>query len=251
MRVAVGIVVALALGAGPASAQAPGGGTAPAYPGNTLTLSVPGPIVAGTVVKAHMSGHADWGGPTDNLTIPYDLALSVHNADIVPQCGQSYGAELQMNINVRVNASTSISNFVVDSNQNISPTPPNAGLDWSGDSLPFSIQPGLDHVLLCGYVRYVTDDVAWYQLPVTVKQPACTAVRSTVRRGSKLELKCNVSGPATVRFTGPRTRTVAVKIPSSNGRVKVSTTSLKRGRYRVTVRSNGLQLGAPMRVRVR
>lgn len=251
MRVVVGIVVALTLGAGTASAQAPGGGTAPAYPGNTITLSVPGPLVAGTVVTARMSGHAQWPGTTDDLTIPYDLALSVHNADVVPQCAQSYDQELQLNINVGVNASMSISNFVVDSNLHIAPNPPNAGLDWSGDSLAFSIKPGLDHVLLCGYVRYVTDSVAWYQLPVTVRQPACTAVRSTVKHGSKLELKCNVSGKATVRFVGPRTRTIAVKIPSTNGRVKVSTRSLKRGRYRVTVRSNGLQLGAPFRVRVR
>ncbi len=133
------------------------GGTAPAYPGNTLRLSVDGPLVAGTVVKAGMAGHPDWKGPTDDTTIPYDIPLFVQNADVVPHCAQSYGNRLQASINLNLNASTAISGFVVDGTQNISPKPPDQGLDWAGGSLPFSIKPGLDHVILCGYVRYIID----------------------------------------------------------------------------------------------
>src|SRR5215813_10675875 len=94
------------------------GGTAPAYPNNTLKLSVDGPLVAGTVVKAALSGHADWKGPTDDTTIAYDISLFVQNADVVPHCAQSYGGQLQASINLNLNASTSISGFVVDGTQN-------------------------------------------------------------------------------------------------------------------------------------
>jgi hypothetical protein len=71
--VASGLV--LAAGAGRAAAQEPSGWTAPAYPGNTLTMTHDGPIVAGTVVRVQMSGHAEWGGPTDESTTGYDLYL--------------------------------------------------------------------------------------------------------------------------------------------------------------------------------
>src|SRR5262245_16847579 len=124
------------------------GGTAPAYPANTLALSVDGPLVAGTVVNVGMFGHADWKGPTGDTTTPYDLALFVQNADVVPHCAQSYSGELQASINLNLNASTAISGFVVSSTQHVSPRVPDQGLDWSGDSLPFSIKPGLDHVIL-------------------------------------------------------------------------------------------------------
>jgi hypothetical protein len=44
-----------------------------------------GAIVAGTVARVRMSGHADWGGPTDEFTTPYDLYLFVQNPDVEPR----------------------------------------------------------------------------------------------------------------------------------------------------------------------
>src|SRR5262249_45659174 len=106
-------------------------------------------------------------------------------------------------------------------------------------------------VILCGYVRYVIDDVAWYELPVTVRQPSCRASRAVVRRETRLTLACNVSGPATVRFSGPRSRTIGVRIPASGGRVGARLGPLRAGRYRVTVTAGKLPLGQPFTVRVR
>jgi hypothetical protein len=69
-------VVVLAAAA-PAAAQSPAGGTAPAYPGNTLKLERSAPVVAGTSIKVKLSGHAEWGKPTDDLTTPFTLSLFV------------------------------------------------------------------------------------------------------------------------------------------------------------------------------
>jgi hypothetical protein len=169
-----------------------------------------------------------------------------------PNCSPTYSGQLQKSINLPgLNASASISGFVVQENQRINPNPPEQGLDWSGDSLPFAVKPGLDNVILCGYVRYVTDDVAWYQLPVTIQQPSCRAERSTVRRGSRLRLKCNVSGAAKVSFSGPRRRTVSVKISTKDGSASVPTSSLRAGRYRVSIRTGDLSLASALRVRIR
>jgi hypothetical protein len=186
----------------PAAAQEAGGWTAPAYPGNTLTMVHDGPIVAGTVVRVKLSGHAEWDEPTDELTTPYDLSLFAQNPDIEPACAPSYGSQLQMGINIDLNASTSISGWVMDGDLHVYPSPPATGIDWSGESVPFSIKPGLDRVLLCGFQRYIIDDAAGFQLPVRVEQPSCRAARSTVRHGRRLALKCNVSGAVTVRFRG-------------------------------------------------
>ena len=212
------VLVAIALLVVPATAQAQTGGTAPAYPGNTIQVEAAGPLVGGRVERVKFSGHAQWDEPTSETTIAYSLALYVQNADVDPNCSVSYSAQLQKSINLSgLNASTAISGFVVADNQSVSPAPPALGLDWSGDSLPFAVKPGLDNVILCAYQRYITDDVAWYQLPVTMRQPSCKAERSTVKRGARLRLKCNVSGPAKVVFSGPRKRTVSVRI-SPDGR---------------------------------
>ena len=235
-----------------APAQAQTGATAPAYPGNTLTIADPGTLVAGTVVRVKLSGHAQWKGPTDDLEIPYEVSLYVQDADVDPHCSTSYSNQLTKSINLPgLSASNSISGFVMQDSLHINPNIPEPGLDWAGESLPFNIAPGHDNVILCGFVQYVIDDVAYYELPIKVVQPSCRPARSTVKQGSKLELRCNVSGPATVRFSGPRKRTLKVKLPASNGRVKVSTGSLRAGSYRVTVAAGEMALGGAFRVRVR
>jgi hypothetical protein len=242
---------ALALPA-PAAAQEAGGWTAPSYPGNTMTIEHDGPIVAGTVVRVKLSGHAEWNRPpTDEFETPYDLYLFAQNPDIVPACEGSYGRQLSAGINIDLNASTSISGWVMEADLQINPAPPASGIDWSGESVPFAIKPGLDRVLLCGYQRYIIDDVAGFQLPVEVEQPSCKPARSSVRRGRKLTLKCNVRGAATLRFRGPRSRTAQAKVSDKDGSGTVSTRGLKRGRYRVTVFFGELQLEKTFRIRVR
>jgi hypothetical protein len=250
--VALGAALVLAAGAAPAAAQEAGGWTAPAYPGNTMTLTRDGPIVAGTVVTVGMSGHAEWNRPpTDASTIGYDLYLYVQNPDVVPNCARSYGAQLTTGINVDLSGSNSISGWVMEGDLQVNPAPPASGIDWSGESVPFSVKPGLDRVLLCAYQRYIIDDAAGFQLPVRVEQPRCRPARATVKRGRRLALKCNVSGAASVRFRGPRSRTITTRLSTEDGSGAVATRSLKRGRYRVIVFSGEQQLGEPFRVRIR
>jgi hypothetical protein len=98
--------------AAPAAAQEPGGGTAPAYPGNTLALEQTGTIVTGTVARVRMSGHTEWGEPTDEFTQSYSLSLFLQNADVEPNCAPSYGQQLQNGINIGLSASSSISGWV-------------------------------------------------------------------------------------------------------------------------------------------
>jgi hypothetical protein len=243
--------LAFLLAPGPTAAQEPGGWTAPAYPGNTMTMQHHGPIVAGSVARVQMSGHAEWGGPTDELTTPYDLYLFVQNPDVEPACAPSYGSQLQMGINLDLSASDSISGWVMEGDLHVNPSPPASGIDWSGESVPFSVKPGLDRVLLCGFQRYIIDDVAGFQLPVRVEQPRCRATRRTVRRGRKLRLRCNVSGDVRVRFRGARSRTVPARLSSRDGTGSVSTRRLGRGRYRVTVWVGEVRLGRPFTIRVR
>jgi hypothetical protein len=242
----------LAAGAGPAAAQEAGGWTAPAYPGNTLMLTRDGPIVAGTVVTVGMSGHTEWNRPpTDQFTTPYDLYLYVQNPDVVPNCAGSYGSQLQMGINVDLSASSSISGWVMEADLHVNPAPPASGVDWSGESVPFSVKPGLDRVLLCAFQRYIIDDVAGYQLPVRVEQPRCRPASATVKRGRRLALKCNVSGAVSVRFRGPRSRTLTTQLSTKDGSGAVATRGLKRGRYRVTVWSGEIKLAKSFRIRIR
>jgi hypothetical protein len=244
-------VLALAAGAGPAAAQQAGGWTAPAYPGNTLTLTHDGRIVASTVVKVGMSGHAEWRGPTDEFTTPYTLSLFVQDADVDAACSPSYGAQLQKAINVAVSASDSISGWVMQDDLSLSPAPLSTGIDWTGESLPFVVRPGVERVLLCGYQRFITDDVAGFQLPVAVEQPRCRPLRASVRRGRKLRLKCNVSGRVSVRFRGPRSRTLTARLRGDDGTGAVPTLRLPRGRYRVSVWVEDRRLGESFRVRIR
>jgi hypothetical protein len=236
---------------GSATAQQAGGWTAPAYPGNTLVVEHDGPIVAGTVVRARLTGHAEWGEPTDNSTGSYSLSLFVQNPDVEPNCAPSYGSQLQMGTNLDLGASASISGWVMQDDLHVNPAPPDSGIDWSGVSVPFSVKLGLDRVLLCGYQRCVIDDVAGFQLPVRVEQPACRPARKAVKRGRRLRLRCNVSRQVKVRFRGARSRTVSARLTGKDGTGSVPTRRLARGTYRVTVWAGELRLGRPFGVRVR
>jgi hypothetical protein len=246
--------VLFAVAASPAGAQSGTGGTAPAYPGNTLALAQIAPIVAGTTTKVRLSGHAQWNEPTDDLTIPYTLSIYVQNADVDPRCEPSKGAQLQKAINVAtLGASETITDFVLDDDFNVRPSPPNPGIDWAIDSLPFVVSPGVSHVLLCGYQRYITDDVAWYQLPVNVAQPTCSFARAVVRRGRALSISCNFTGSLKVSFRrGSRARAKVVKL-GGTGKGRVSTASLSAGRYSVSMTSGRLAVRVAKRriVRVR
>lgn len=104
---------------------------------------------------------------------------------------------------------------------------------------------------MCGYQRYIIDDVAGFQLAVRVEQPRCRAKRKTVRQGRKLALDCNVSGPAKVRFRGVRSRAESVRLSRKDGSGAVTTRRLERGRYRVTVWAGDVRLGRLFRIRVR
>lgn len=242
-------MAALAAAAGPAGAQQGSGWTAPAYPGNTMTIQQAETVVAGTVAKVKLSGHAEWNQPTDEFTSPYDVYLYVQNADVTPTCAPSYRSQLQATINLNLNAADAISGWVVDSDLHAQPAPPASGSDWSSDSLPFSVKPGLAHVVLCGYVRNIIDDVAGFQLPLRVQQPQCRARRGTVRKGVALRLRCNFSGAVTVRLRGAVTRSVPVRL--SDGRATLSTRRLRPGSYRVSVSAGERRLGRAFRVRVR
>jgi hypothetical protein len=249
--VAAVALLASAPSAAPATAQEAGGWTAPAYPGNTLALEHDGPIVAGTVVRVRMFGHAEWGEPTDGSTGSYSLSLFVQNPEVQPSCAPSYGSQLQMGINLDLSASGSISGWVMQDDLHVNPAPPAPGIDWTGESVPFSVELGVDRVLLCGYQRYVIDDVAGFQLPVQVEQPACRPARKAVRRGRKLRLRCNVSGEVRVRFRGSRSRTLTTRLTRKDGTGSVATRRLARGSYRVTVWAGELRLGRSFKVRVR
>jgi hypothetical protein len=249
---AVALAAACLLGGGSASAQQPGGGTAPAYPGNTLRIEHPSPIVAGTVVRAKLSGHAEWNEPTDVSTIPYTVSMYLQNADVDGSCSSSYGGQLSKSINLPLNASLGITGWVLSDDITINPAIPRSGIDWSAESVPFAVRPGVSRVLLCGYQRYIIDDVAWFQLPLRVVAQACRAVRRTVTRPRKLRLRCNVSGQLTLRLRrAGRIRTQPIRISSEDGTGAIATSRLPRGSYRVTVLAGNRQMGRPLRIRIR
>jgi hypothetical protein len=251
-RVLVVAVLASVAVATWASAQQPGGGTAPSYPGNSIVLRETGPIVAGYSTRLHMSGRADWGAPTDETTIPYSLAIYAQNADVDTRCEPSYGAQLQKSINLpNLGASETLTDFVLNGELQINPSPPAPSIDWSGESLPFVITPGVSRVLLCGYMRYVIDDVAWFQLPVEVRRYPCTLSTRTVRKARGLRVSCpGFQGPVRARFerNGKR-RTIAASI--RGGTALVRTRRLVPGVYRVIVLARGVPVSARARVRIR
>jgi hypothetical protein len=246
-------VLALLAAASPAAAQQAGGGAAPSYPGNSIVLRAGAPIVAGFPTRVQLSGRADWGGPTDVSTIPYSLAIYAQNADVDPRCEPSYGAQLQKSINLpNLGASETLTDFVLNGDLVVNPSPPAQSIDWAGESLPFVITPGVSRVLLCGYMRYVIDDAAWFQLPVAVRRFPCRLGPTTVRRGRGLRLSCvgGLNGSVRVRFARRgRGRTVGATIRDDTALVR--TGRLARGVYRVTVLTRGVPLSPGTRVRIR
>jgi hypothetical protein len=63
-------------------------------------------------------------------------------------------------------------------------------------------------------------------------------------------LRCNISGAAKVRFSGPRARTVSAPVAPKDGVAEVSTSGLKAGGYRVTITVGEVALAKPLRVRL-
>jgi hypothetical protein len=231
-------------GAAQAGAAEPGGATAPSYPGNTLKVEVPGGrLIAGSVQTVKLSGHARWNEPGD--TIGYTLSVYVQDADVSDSCATWHGEQLQKSINLGgLNATGSISGWVVDDSLQINPDPARQELDWSGDATPFSVRPGVRRVVVCAYQRYVIDDVASYQLPVRIEQPACRLLPGAARRGRPIAARCNVSGLIEARFSraGQRARTVRFRVGRS-GRATVVSRTLAAGRWRVAFRSRDVPLG--------
>jgi hypothetical protein len=239
------------VGAGLAAAEAPRSLTAPAYPGNTLTVQRTEPIVAGTVARVRMSGHAHWNDPaSDPFDSGYGLWLYVQDAAVDPACEPWFGAQLQKAINIGINATTASSGFVMQGEQEVQRPPDGVETDWSTDSAPFTVRPGVRRIVLCAYQRYIVDDAASYQLPLRVEQPVCRPRGKAVRRA--LWLDCNVSGRISVGFAGGGLRrTVDARLSTKNGNGIVSTRRLAPGRYRVTVRAGELVLGRSFAIRVR
>jgi hypothetical protein len=137
------LAAACVFGGGAAAAQQPVGGTAPAYPGNTLSLEHPSPIVAGTVVRVRLSGHAEWNDPTDVSTIPYTVSMYLQDADIDASCSPSYGGQLSKSINLPLNASLGITGWVLSDDITINPAIPSSAIDWSAKSVPFAVRSGV------------------------------------------------------------------------------------------------------------
>ncbi|MDO8189471.1 hypothetical protein Q5424_26285 [Conexibacter sp. JD483] len=228
-----------------AALAAAGGGTAPLYPGNTLAIARPPRLVAASVQKVRLSGRATWDEPTSATTTGYTVSLYVQNAAVDDRCEPSYGAQLQKSINLPgLNASTSISGFVMSDAFRLEPEPPSSTLDWSGESVPFAVKLGVPAIVLCAYQRYITDDVAWYQLPLRPQAPSCTFASRSARRGARVAVRCNVSGPIGFRFTraGARGRTLRATA-NRDGRARLKLSGLAAGGWRVAIASNGVALG--------
>jgi hypothetical protein len=238
--------VALLGGASAAHADGPGvGQTAPLYPGNTLQISVPEPVVAGVPTQVNFTGTANWGEATSATTTSYSLYMYVMDSSVTDVCEASYSSQLQKSINLPgLNGSMSVTGFVV-SDINLGAEPPSPTRDYTIASTPFVVKPGLSKVSLCAYQRFITDDVAVYALDVPVAQPNCKPATSSVRRGGQLGLKCNVSGVAQLKFSrsGGGGKTVTTNLSTKDGSGAVSTKGLKAGRYSVSASSKGVSLG--------
>jgi hypothetical protein len=103
----------------------------------------------------------------------------------------------------------------------------------------------------CVRGRGVTDDVAWYQLPVAVAQPTCSVAHAAARRGATVAISCNFTGSVSVRLRrGSRARTKVVRL-DAKGRGRVSTASLSRGTYRVSLTSGRLSVRVAKRSTLR
>ena len=264
---AIGIVAAAFLVAAPGASAQGTGGTAPAYPGNAITLETTGPIVAGQPAKLRIGGTLNFKDQTA-AGGGYWEYISVQNAAVDARCEPSKSAQSSKFINLgdAFDANAGFGFFFDDGRTFKFPDERLSG-PVADESLPFLVKPGMPEVVFCAYFQYVTDDVAWYQLPARVQQPggqepppppgagrpACTVRDARIKRGRRLRLTCrNVTGEIRVRFQrrGARTRTITVR-PGSGGGASVSTRRLRRGTYRVTVLSGTTTIGRRGAVRIR
>lgn len=249
-----GLAAAIVLAA-PGSANAaekPIAITWPAYAGNTIRIAPPsgGKLVAGSVQRVKLSGRAFWKRWPDYL-YGYTLGLYAQDAAVDAHCDPTYSGQRQKGINLGSLSAAAGSGWVVDESQRVNADETRNTVDWAFDSLPFSIRPGVRNVVLCAYVRYVIDDVAFFEQPARIEQPRCRLVPSAVRRGRSISVRCNVNGTMRVKLkrAGRRARSATVRI-DSNGRGRLSGRRLSAGRWTASFSSGDVKLGSD-RVRVR
>jgi hypothetical protein len=228
--------------------------TAPSYPGNTIAaaFSVDGPIVAATTQTVDLRGHAEF--PDPGFPATHTPSVFLQDAGVDPSCAPTVAQQRQKLINdTLINASAGGSGWVLDETQfAIRPAPPATGADWTTRTQPFTIRAGVSQVLLCSYVRYVTDDVAVQATRWKVEQPLCAPVGRSVRRGRSLVLRCNFSGRVSARLTRGGTRiTRTVTVRAKDQRARLSTRGARRGTNRLAFSLDGKTYGAPVRVRIR
>jgi hypothetical protein len=166
-RLVLGAITAFSalLAAGPARAD----GTAPDYPGSTLSVAVTGTLQADHAINIVATGsnvaQTQLGGPA----LDFGLDLFVVNPAVLPgPCDASENAEL-----------TAVTN-VPSGGRLLTFEDLNEGASGPFDiSTPF--EPGGSGTLqVCAYSVYVTDDAAWAQTDVKIAA-ALQAPRATVR----------------------------------------------------------------------
>lgn len=123
-------------------------GTAPAYPGSVLHVSVSGPLTAGQVLTITGSGTNAVADPSLDVPLSYGLDVFVVNAAKLGSCDQSESAELNDVTN------TNAGRLLTFESLNEGPSGP--------FSIPVKFTPGgPGQLLVCAYSVYVTDDAAW------------------------------------------------------------------------------------------
>jgi hypothetical protein len=248
----VAVAVGLLVVAPPASAQT--GGTAPLYPGNTIEVRTTAPLVAMQPAKLALSGTLAYDDP-DPYRTDYTLHVSVHNAALDPTCEPSQSAQSQKFINLgdAFDANAGFGYFFDDGRTVAMPAPALTG-PWAGESLPFLVKPQMPNVVFCAYLKYVTDDVAWYALRAQVAQatPWCRILDRRIRRGRRLRVACaNVTGRVELRFRRQgRRRSVPATLDAA-GTARIRTRGLRRGTYRVSVYVGSAKVGGRSSLRVR
>lgn len=226
------------------------GMTWPAYAGNSIRVEVPhGRLVAGSVQRVRLSGRAYWKRPGD--TTSYTLGVYIQDAAVDRHCTPTFAGQRQKAINLgSLNATAGDSGWVVDEDQQINAQPPGNTIDWADDSLPLTVRPGVRRVVVCAYVRYIIDDVAYSELPVRIEQPRCRILPRTVRRGRRAALRCNVKGRITARLSHCHKRERQTLRVNRHGRGRLPTRRLGPGRWTARFSAAGWRLGRD-RVRVR
>jgi hypothetical protein len=246
---ALSVVALLTLAPTPALADGLGA-TAPTYLGNTLRVSRAKAVVAGTIVRVQLDGHARWRAPTGLASPDYSLWLYAQNADVDGRCEPTVTSQRQKAINIAgLGASETLTDWVVNGTLRVAPKIPESDLDWAIDSLPFVIKPGVRQVLLCGYERALIDDVATYELSLPVAQPTCRLRRTTVGAGGSVPVKCNLSGTVGIQFGSSTQR--AVRLRAADGSGALSTLGTHAGTYQLSWRSGSAVVSGTARLTIR